>query len=172
MDCGEVLLVDFLQPLLGTSGDVKDLQNSSFKYSYESDKVQAVVDQKGPINFSTIPQQLQNDTGEYNIVNLTESQHLAELLFGQNISTIPNIVENANPETYINNDTPPFFIEHGTNDTLIPYQQSVDFTNKLRNVLGNNKVILILVPNEGHNYTFSAPNEVNTIFKFFDSNLK
>src|SRR5664280_179108 len=44
----------YLSALAGTSGDVKTLQDDSLGNSDQSDRVQAVVDWFGPINFSTI----------------------------------------------------------------------------------------------------------------------
>jgi hypothetical protein len=53
-------------------------------------------------------------------------------LMGEDISLIPTEDAKANPETYISPDDPPFFMEHGPADTIVPYLQSVDFANKLR----------------------------------------
>ena len=43
-----------LAALAGTSGDVKELQDDSLGNGNISNRVQAVVDLKGPINFSTM----------------------------------------------------------------------------------------------------------------------
>lgn len=62
-----------LAALAGTSGNVEELQNNSLGYSNVSDQVQAVVDQKGPINFNTMLPELQNDTGQNNRMDYNAS---------------------------------------------------------------------------------------------------
>ncbi len=163
-----------LAALAGTSGNVKELQNDSLGHSDISNQVQAVVDMKGPINFSTMLRQLkkinisQNSSYDYNT-----SQHMLDQLMGQNISSIPNQVARANPESYISPDDPPFFIVHGTADTLIPYQQSVDFATKLKNVLGNNNVEIELIPGAEHDSPyFTTQQNIDRILDFLDKNLK
>jgi acetyl esterase/lipase len=56
-----------LAALAGTSADVQELQNDSLGYGNVSNRVQAVVDLKGPINFGTFMSQLQqiNKTQRY-----------------------------------------------------------------------------------------------------------
>jgi len=65
--------------------------------------------------------------------------HLAVLL-GKQITLVPDLVKQANPETYLDANDPPFLIQHGTADVLIPSQQSVDFAAALQKVLGTQKV--------------------------------
>lgn len=52
------------------------------------------------------------------------------LLLGRKITEIPDRVRTANPETYIHPNVPPFFIQHGTKDNIVPPQQSVNFAAK------------------------------------------
>jgi dipeptidyl aminopeptidase/acylaminoacyl peptidase len=94
-------------------------------------------------------------------------------LMGEDVSLIPIEDAKANPETYITPDDPPFLIEHGTADTTVPYMQSVDFANKLRKVLGDEKVTLKLIPGLGHNDPyFNNEENVDEIFDFLDKYLK
>jgi acetyl esterase/lipase len=69
-----------LAALAGTSGNVEELQNNSLGYSNVSDQVQAVVDQKGPINFNTMLLELQNDTGQNNSMDYNASHHMLNQL--------------------------------------------------------------------------------------------
>ena len=161
-----------LAALAGTSGNVKELQNDSLGYGNVSNQVQAVVDENGPINFGTLLPQLENDTGTNNSLNYNASKHMLKLLLGNDVSLVPYKVTKSNPETYIRPEDPPFFIEHGTADTIIPYQQSVDFANKLKMVLGNKKVTLVLLPGVGHNENYNTLSNINNILNFLDKNLK
>jgi len=67
----------------------------------------------------------------------------AELL-GRNLEDIPDLVKEANPERYISSDTPPFLIQHGLEDNLVPFAGFVRFARKLGKVLGYNRVALFL----------------------------
>lgn len=163
-----------LAALAGTSGDDQALENNSMGYPNVSDKVQAVVDEKGPVNFGTMLQQLQkNNSSGNSSFNYSQSEIMAEKFLGANVTLIPNQVAKANPETYITPDDPPFLIIHGTGDTLIPSQQSVDFANKLKSVLGSGKVTLVLIPNIDHTDPyFQSQKNINTILDWLDKNLK
>ena len=160
-----------LASLAGTSGGVKELQDDSLGNSNQSDQVQAVVDLFGPINFSTMDTQFQQSgiSGQtHNSSSSPESQ-----LMGQDISLIPDQVVKANPETYITSDDPFFFIQHGKDDKLIPYQQSSDFAAKLESVLGKEKVTLELIEGAGHmDPQFTTTENINKILDFLDANLK
>jgi acetyl esterase/lipase len=163
-----------LAALAGTSANVKELQNDSLGNGNISNRVEAVVDLKGPINFSTLLEQLQLQNNSQNkTLDYQLSQMMLKQLMGEDVSLIPIEDAKANPETYITPDDPPFLIEHGTADTTIPYMQSVDFANKLQKVLGDEKVTLKLIPGLGHNDPyFNKEENVDEIFDFLDKYLK
>ena len=78
----------------------------------------------------------------------------------------------ANPETYITNDDPPFFIQHGTADSQVPTQQSVDFAARLKPAIGAN-VTLELLQGAGHaDPAFTTPENVAKVLDFLDSAMK
>jgi acetyl esterase/lipase len=163
-----------LAALAGTSGDVKELQDDSLGNGNISNRVQAVVDLKGPINFSTMLMQLQQQNNSENkTYDYEQSDIMLRQLMGEDVSLIPSQVARANPETYITPDDPPFFIEHGTADTMIPYMQSKDFAIKLQNVIGMDNVTLELFPGLGHNDPyFTQKQNVDNILDFLDEHLK
>ena len=94
-------------------------------------------------------------------------------LIGKNLEDAPDLAEKANPETYITDDDPPFFIEHGRIDHLVPYQQSVNLANKLEPVIGKNKVTLIILEGNDHGGPgFFTDQNLDTVFEFLDRYLK
>jgi acetyl esterase/lipase len=107
-----------LAALAGTSGNVTELEDLSQGNAEYSSRVQAVVDWFGPIDFCAMDQQF-NESGkgkaDHDAANSPESR-----LMGKPIQQIPELVKLANPETYITPDDPPFFIQHGTEDQLVP----------------------------------------------------
>lgn len=75
--------------------------------------------------------------------NSRESQ-----LLGAPIQTVPHLVREANPITYIDNKIPPFLILHGMNDTAVPVHQSELLYRAL--VENGNEAALCLIEGLGH----------------------
>ena len=160
-----------LSSLAGTSGDVKALDDLSLGNSNQSSRLQAVVDWFGPTDFLMMDSQLietGNGKPDHNEANSPES-----LVLGKKITEIPDKVKEANPETYITQDDPPFFIEHGTKDHLVPTQQSTNFAAKLKPVLGNESVTLHLLEGAKHGGpAFQTSENLKLVFAFLDAYLK
>lgn len=160
-----------LASLAGTSGSIKELEDLTMGNANQSSRVMAVVDWFGPTNFLLMDEQLKatgNGTPDHSEANSPESKVL-----GQKITEIPAKVKMANPETYITKDDPPFFIEHGTKDQIVPTQQSVLFYEKLQKVLGKEKVTLHLLDGAKHGgEAFETPANLDLVFSFLDKRLK
>ena len=129
-----------------------------------------MVDWFGPINFSAMDEQFsQSGLGP---ANHNQADSPESRLFGQSIAAVPDRVKAANPETYITADDPPFFIQHGTADSQVPTQQSVDFAARLKPAIGAN-VTLELLQGAGHaDPAFTTPENVAKVLDFLDSALK
>ena len=160
-----------LSALAGTSADVKELEDLSLGNANQSSRVQAVVDWFGPTNFLLMDEQLKetgNGKSDHSDANSPESK-----LLGQKITDIPTKVQLANPETYISKDDPPFLIEHGTKDQLVPTQQSVNFAAKLIPVLGKEKVTIHLLEDARHGGPqFETKENLELVFQFLNAVLK
>ena len=105
---------------------------------------------------------------EHNAAHSPES-----LLLGQQITQIPELVQAANPETYIRPNAPPFFIQHGTRDAVVPVQQAVNFAAKLEKMLGKEKVQLELLDGAEHaDPAFETRDNVQKVLSFLDKHLK
>ncbi len=161
-----------LAALLGTSGEVKELEDLSQGNETQSSRVQAVVDWFGPTDFLKMDQQLKEGNVKnpqtHSIPNSPESE-----LIGKNLVDAPDLVKKANPETYVTSDDPPFFIEHGRIDHLVPYQQSVTLAGKLESAIGKAKVILEILPENDHGGPgFTTPQNISKVFDFLDKYLK
>lgn len=100
-----------LVALLGTSGDVKDLEGQGGHLDQTS-RVQAVVDWFGPTDFLKMG-------GSHDQPGSPESR-----LIGGPLQQNKEKANRANPIAYINANTPPFLIMHGTNDAAVPFNQS------------------------------------------------
>ena len=137
-----------LAALAGTSGDVTELEDLSLGNTQFSSTVQAVVDWFGPTNLLTMDSMAIAQgcvSSNHNDVNSPESQ-----LIGFQITTRPDLVAKVNPATYITNNDPPFFIEHGLTDCTVPFAQSQNLYDRLLPVLGSQKVKLKFLAATGH----------------------
>jgi acetyl esterase/lipase len=161
----------YLASLAGTTANIKELEDLRLGNPDYPSNVQAVVDWFGPIDFLKMDEQfIQSGKGksDHNAEDSPESR-----LMGRKITEIRDEVIKASPENYISSDDPVFFIQHGTNDPLIPVQQSEDFYNKLVSVLGDQKVTLKLIEGAGHGgAAFETTENIDVVFLFLDKHLK
>lgn len=161
-----------LSALLGTSGSVKSLEDSTLGNLDQSSQVQAVVDWFGPTDFLKMDEQLK-ESGVANPFRTSTPNSPASLLLGKNLEDVPELAKEADPDTYISADAPPFFIQHWLEDNMVPYQGSVLLARKLGNVLGYEKVFLELFPANGHGGpAFGTKENLNRVFTFLDKYLK
>jgi acetyl esterase/lipase len=100
-----------LVALLGTSGDVKDLEGDDGTPD-PSSRVQAVVDWFGPTDFTKMG-------GSHDRPDSPEAK-----LLGGPVQENKDKAARANPITYVSKDDPPFLIMHGDKDTTVPFGQS------------------------------------------------
>ena len=160
-----------LSALLGTSGGIQELEDLAQGNTGQSSKVQAVVDWFGPTDFLKMDEQLKESAVRNPQVHSVPDSPESELV-GKNLDDAPDIVKAANPETYITPDDPPFFIQHGLIDNLVPYQQSVNLAKKLEQVIGKEKVSLELLQDTGHGGpAFNTNENLDKVFGFLDKYL-
>jgi len=164
----------YLSSMLGSSAEIPKLEDLSLGNPDQASSIQAVVDWFGPTNFLRMDEQLAASGllpppgFRHSEANSPES-----LLLGQMITQIPEKVAAANPETYIRPGAPPFLLQHGTKDPVVPVQQSIEFAAKLRSVLGDDRVILELLEGAEHgDEMFETPENVSRVLDFIDSILK
>jgi len=163
----------YLASMLGTSAGVPELEDLSLGNPEQPSHVQAVVDWFGPTDFLKMDEQLVEGGmppppgTEHNGANSPES-----LLLGEQITKIPDLVRAANPETYITPTAPPFFLQHGMMDGIVPVQMSIHFAAKLEKVLGKDMVQLDLLEGAEHaDPQFEHPTNVRKVFEFLDKHL-
>lgn len=161
-----------LSAMLGTSGGIKELEDLSMGNKEQSSRVQAVVDWFGPTDFLRMDEQLKEsgikNPQTHSIPDSPESE-----LIGKNLSDAPELVKAANPESYITPDDPPFFIQHGLIDHLVPYQQSVNLASKLEKIIGKENVTIELLKDTDHGGpAFFEPQNIEKVFLFIEKCMK
>jgi acetyl esterase/lipase len=164
----------YLSSMLGTTTGIPELEDLTMGNPDQPCNVQAVVVWFGPTDFLKMDEQLAESRFQLDPEQLHSSSHSPEsLLLGQTITEIPEIVEKANPETYIRPGAPPFYLQHGAKDCVVPVQQSINFAEKLSHILGEDRVILELLQDAGHaDPRFESPENVKKVLDFLDKQLK
>ena len=149
-----------LVALLGTSGDVKELEGKGGWQEFSS-RVNAVCDFFGPTDFTKMadfPSRM-----NHNAPDSPES-----LLIGGAVQEHKDKAAKANPITYITKDDPPFLIMHGDQDPLVPLNQSELLHEALKKA--GVEVTFHVVKGGGHG--FGGPEIQKMVDEFFDKHLK
>jgi acetyl esterase/lipase len=114
-----------LAAMLGTSGNIDRLEGKVGDKLNEPSRVSCVVDEFGPtelLAMSEFPSDIEHDSPDS-----PESR-----LVGGPIQQRKEAARSASPITYVSSDDPPFLLIHGTDDPLVPYDQSERFLAALQ----------------------------------------
>jgi acetyl esterase/lipase len=141
----------YLVAMLGTTGGVASLEGLHLGSTNVTSRVQAVVDLFGPINFLTMDAEA---LALGFVINTNSATSPESKLMGAPVQTIPELVTQANPTTYITADDARFFISAGTADQNIPYTQGQNFNNALSPVIGSANTSFELMSGAAHGGSF------------------
>ncbi|MCL9981958.1 MAG: alpha/beta hydrolase [Erythrobacter sp.] len=134
-----------LASLIGTTGNAAVFDNPALGNPGVSSKVVAVIDWFGPSDFSLLDTHAlaQGCPPDHGAADSPESAYL-----GAPIGLVPDKVTAANPITYIDADDPPFLLQKGSEDCLVPVGQSRVLEEALRK--GGVRVEFALLEGAGH----------------------
>jgi acetyl esterase/lipase len=158
--------------MAGVSEGIEMLDDLSLGNAEYSSAVQAVVAWFPPTNFLLMDQHL-DASGLKTTPGPDHSgpQSPESLILGAPIIEIPELVEAANPETYVRAGLPPMYIQHGNADSTVPYQGSLVFACKLAAANGQDSVTYEILLNAKHGHEeplFNTPENINKILNFID----
>ena len=164
----------YLAIMLGVSAGVAELEDLSLGNPRQPCDLQAVVSWFGPTNFLNMDALLaENGLLPLEGFRHSEANSPELLLLGAQITIIPDRVKAANPETYIRPTVPPFFLQHGRADAVVPFQHSLQLAEKLKQSIGDERVQLELLEGAAHaDPRFETPENVNKVLDFLDKYLK
>jgi len=107
------------------------------------------------------------------IPNHSDADSPESRLLGRKITEIPALVKFASPMTYIKADAPPFLLQHGLKDGVVPVEQAIHFAAEIERIAGRDKVMLEILPEAGHgDPLFESPENLRRVLDFFDLHLK
>ncbi|HDG9792415.1 TPA: alpha/beta hydrolase [Raoultella planticola] len=161
-----------LASMLGTTAGIPVLEDLTMGNAKQSSRVNAVVSFFGPTDFSAMDAQFKESGKKslqiHNAADSGESQYM-----GMQISKIPHLVRFANPQSYISKDCVPFFLMNGSEDPIVPTQQSENFAKALQAVIGEDKVTYVQLQGAGHGTAeFEAKENLDQVFQFLEKHLK
>ncbi|HEY2413942.1 MAG TPA: alpha/beta hydrolase fold domain-containing protein [Pirellulaceae bacterium] len=146
-----------LVALLGTSGDVPELEGKLGDNLNVSSRVTCVVDQFGHSDFLALGGGANDPTSPIGG------------LLGGGVQDKKYAARESSPITFVSKDDPPFLILHGTNDPAIPFKQSEILLENLKKA----GVDAMLVPVTGGGHGDFGTQEVpNRAKQFFDKHLR
>ena len=134
-----------LASLLGTTGNADVFDNPALGNAGVSSSVVAVIDWFGPSDFSQMDNQArqQRCPPDHDAADSPESKYL-----GAPIKTVPEKVKAANPISYIDSGDPPFLLQKGSEDCMVPVRQSRMLADALRR--GRVPVTFEMLEGAGH----------------------
>jgi acetyl esterase/lipase len=161
-----------LVALLGTSGDVKELEGGEGNLGVSS-RVQAVCDWFGPTDLTKIDTRawykaLRIDPRTATRADPHGGDSFESKLLGGAPSEVKEKALRASPITYVSKDDPPFLIMHGDRDPMMPLAQS----EILRDALNQAGVEVTLRVVRGGGHGFDGPEFIDAVRQFFDVHLK
>ncbi len=154
-----------LVALLGTSGDVRDLEGDGLNKEVSS-RVQAVCDWFGPTDLTKMNEQ----TTVKGPIDHDSPTSPESKLVGGAVQENKDKAKRANPLEYATKDDPPFLILHGDKDPLVPVKQSEILHDALKKV--NVDSTLIVVPGAAHGPGIGTAENFEKIEAFFMRTLK
>jgi acetyl esterase/lipase len=162
-----------LTALLATSSGINALEDLTQGDATKSSTIQAAVDWFGPTDLlqmdaQTIAQSCGANNATHNGPNSPESS-----LMGYPIQTQPNLVQLANPITYVTSNDPPMYIAHGLGDCTVPRAQGQILYDALLAAKGATDIRLNMLSASGHGTgQFEDIATVNLMVDFLDKYLK
>lgn len=147
-----------LVSLLGTSGNVKELEGNLGAHTNFSSRVTCVVNFFGPENFLTM---LPADAH-------SNARGAIGALFGGSLTEKKQDAIAASPVTHVTSDDPPVLTAHGTKDPLVPFAQAQELDAALKKA----GVPHLLMEMTGGGHGFRSAELDERIDKFFDLHLR
>ncbi|MGI6192182.1 MAG: alpha/beta hydrolase fold domain-containing protein [Christensenellales bacterium] len=162
----------YFAAMLATAMGMAEYDDLSLGYPNEPEDVQAAVIFFGATDLTRLDAQFE----ERGIVRAVPPLHAPDSpeaqLFGATIGEDPALYEKASPALMVHADTPPMILFHGTNDRIVPFEQSVEMAEALAAAIGRERVALHIVSGAGHaDAKFTEYSYFGEIFAFLAQNL-
>jgi len=155
----------------GISDGVSEFDDPALGNAAQPSDVQAVIDWFGPVDFRTQDAELRASGKGRPVHDAPDSPESS--LLGVPLPQAGGVLlRRTNPLTYVRPGLPPFLIQHGADDDLVPVEQSLLLAQALRRVLPERDVRLDILPGSLHGGpAFETPENMARVFAFLSATL-
>lgn len=135
-----------LVAMLGTTANVVELEGDLGQHCDQDSRVAGVIDFFGPSDLLSMGQ---SPALDHDAQDSPESK-----LVGGTLQKLPAKAQSASPTTHVTMDDAAFFIAHGDQDRLVPFQQSELLHEKLK--ASKVSSVLVRMKDGGHGFRHEA----------------
>ena len=121
--------------MLAATNNLPDYEQTEMGSPDYSSHVDGVIAWYAPTDLLNLPQRL---------------MPMANRLMGFNLQSNPDAVKLASPLTLASDSFPPLLLVHGTNDSIVPYRQSLDLLHKVNVLTGDLRAELVTLEDGIH----------------------
>ncbi|NMO96576.1 alpha/beta hydrolase [Paenibacillus lemnae] len=162
----------WISGMLGVTGGNPAFEDLSMGNAEISSEVQAAVTWCAPTgNFLDMDPALAKRGLSNEKFNHNDPYSPESWILGAAITDIPELVRLADPCTYAHPNIPPFLIQHGTADSIVPVDQSLVFAEALMNKAGKDRVMLEIGEGKEHHHDpwyLTDLERTDMVFRFLD----
>jgi dipeptidyl aminopeptidase/acylaminoacyl peptidase len=152
--------------MAGVTFNTTEFDDPSLGNAETSSQVQAVIDWFGPIDFLSLDDQLRasgKGKPEHGEAWSPESRFIGARL----AEADPALLRRTNPLNYLSPGLPPFLIQHGDNDDLVPVEQSFLLADRLGALLPPPYVHVDILKGSLHGGpAFDLPENLAKVWRF------
>ena len=131
------------------------------------DHVRAVVSMYGPTDFRAMDPQLGKVGCTASAQSHAQADSPESRYLGAQITTIPAVVAQASPLTYVTAKTPPLLLQHGTADCIVPPLQSQILADRVNAVAGPGRAVVQFHKGADHaDSVFDTPANMAVVIAF------
>jgi acetyl esterase/lipase len=161
----------YLAVMAGVTDGVAEFDDPALGNAEQPSHVQAIIDWFGPVDFRSQDAQLRA-SGKGRPVHDAPDSPESSLLGVPLPEADEALLRRTNPLTYLGPGLPPFLIQHGADDDLVPVEQSLLLAQALRSVLPESNVRLDIIPRSLHGGpNFETPENMARVFAFLAATL-
>lgn len=168
----------YLSAMLAVTGDEEMFNDCTLGNMDQSSRVQAAIVGSGPCGnmgkFDAYLDKLAERTGVPVLFPHNDPNSVESWLFGLPLPKIPDLLRLADPKHYVNKDTAPILLFHGTDDPLVPFEIAEAFHEKLVNTIGKENTEFIVGQGNHHcdDPWFMTPERFQIAFDFIEKHVK
>jgi acetyl esterase/lipase len=164
-----------LAAMLGVTGGIPAFDDPALGSPGVSSRVQAVIVWFGPIDFASMDKQARTQGCSKTNQQNGEAWSYVSKYLGAPLAQVPQLVKQSSPLSYITQDDPPFLVQQGNEDCIVPIAQSELLVQALKS--GGVDVQYTLLQGIGHGDSglppvFQSPKNLRRILQFLQIKLR